>query len=129
MKKSVARIAELDALRGIAVLSVILYHYTSRYNDLYQHKSTYLLNFTLGRLGVQLFFIISGFVIFMTLERCSNIKQFIIKRMSRLYPAYIVSVTLTFTIVSFVGLKGREASISDAIFNLTISTFALKKSI
>jgi peptidoglycan/LPS O-acetylase OafA/YrhL len=56
------RLFELDVLRGIAALGVMLYHYTTRYDKLFGHQDTSYLDFSYGSLGVNLFFIISGFV-------------------------------------------------------------------
>ncbi|MGE6553384.1 hypothetical protein ACQKFK_32120 [Bacillus mycoides] len=47
------RLTELDALRGLAALSVLLFHYTYFYNQSYGHvKEEYLLNFKYGSYGV-----------------------------------------------------------------------------
>ena len=75
------RIEVLDAFRGIAALSVVLYHFTYRYSSLYEIpipvKLPAILNY--GYLGVHLFFIISGFVIYMTINKGLSIKFFYIK--------------------------------------------------
>lgn len=82
------RIVELDALRGIAALAVVLHHFT-------MGRSETDLNFKIGFMGVETFFIISGFVILLTIERSGNWKNFLANRISRLYPAYWVCVTIT----------------------------------
>ena len=64
---SAPRLAQLDALRGIAALAVVLFHYTTRYDQLFGHAQSPALSFPYGYLGVNLFFMISGFVILMTL--------------------------------------------------------------
>jgi len=46
-------------------------------------------------MGVDAFFIISGFVIFMTIQKVKNWKEFVWSRFSRLYPAYWICVTIT----------------------------------
>lgn len=115
------RLYELDALRGLAVIGVMLSHYTTRYENLFGHvKNPYLLDFPYGGLGVPLFFIISGFVIYMTILNSQTIKDFAIKRITRLYPAYIVAVILTFTLVTLYQLQGREVSLKHALINLTM---------
>ena len=86
------RLLELDALRGIAALSVVLFHFTMG-----REESKW--GFKLGTTGVDLFFIISGFVIFMSLNRVSKSKDFIINRVSRLYPTYWCAVTFTFLLI------------------------------
>lgn len=82
------RIQEIDALRGIAALSVVLFHFT-------MDRPQSALGFRLGVTGVDLFFIISGFVIFLTLENTRTLKDFIISRFSRIYPVYWACATLT----------------------------------
>ena len=79
------RINELDALRGIAAFMVLLFHYTSRYGSLYSQEQ--LFSVPWGQYGVQLFFITSGFVIYLTLEKTRKPMDFIVSRFSRLYPA------------------------------------------
>jgi len=82
------RITELDALRGIAALLVVFFHYTMD-----QPEANY--GFKYGVTGVDLFFIISGFVILLTLEKTRHWKDFVVSRFSRIYPTYWTCVTLT----------------------------------
>ena len=81
------RMAELDALRGLAALGVVLFHFTLDHPEASRA-------FAWGATGVDLFFMISGFVILLTLERTRDWKEFLVGRFSRLYPAYWVCVTL-----------------------------------
>jgi len=60
-----------------------------------------------GHYGVNLFFIISGFVIFMTLEKTVRPMDFVVSRFSRLFPAYWVAIVLTFSITHWLGLPGK----------------------
>lgn len=53
------------------------------------------LHFNCGAFGVALFFLITGFVTVMSLEKDHSIK-YVIKRIFRLYPTYIVGFSLTF---------------------------------
>ena len=39
MAKSGQRLVELDALRGIAAALVMLFHFTTRYDQIYGHES------------------------------------------------------------------------------------------
>lgn len=67
--------------------------------------------FAIGLTGVSLFFMISGFVIYMTLEKITKSKQFIINRISRLYPTYWASVSFTFILlISYFFIYGPSAS-------------------
>jgi len=82
------RYRELDALRGFAALYVVFFHYTT-------HTPYSLPIAELGVTGVDLFFIISGFVIFMSINKVSTARQFIVNRFARLYPTYWTAVTFT----------------------------------
>lgn len=114
------RHSELDAIRGIAALMVVLFHYTVRYGQIYEYSIDPAFSFELGKYGVQLFFIVSGFVIFLTLDKTVNSVDFIVSRFSRLYPAYWVAVILTFLVVYTFSLPGREVNIQSALINLTM---------
>jgi peptidoglycan/LPS O-acetylase OafA/YrhL len=82
------RLVTLDTFRGIAALAVVLFHLT-----LHQSDAPFHLNW--GVTGVDLFFIISGFVIFLTINNTNSILDFVVARFSRLYPVYWTAVTLT----------------------------------
>ncbi|OGX84178.1 acyltransferase family protein [Hymenobacter glacialis] len=90
-KTVVKRDLVLDALRGIAAVLVVLFHLTMDTGN-----PDYGLH--LGMTGVDLFFLISGFVIFMTLRKTSSSKDFVISRLIRLYPTYWACVSFTFAI-------------------------------
>ena len=115
-----SRILELDALRGLAALAVVLFHYTTRYEDLFGHSLALPYDFRWGERGVDLFFMLSGFLILMTLERTSNWFKFAWGRFTRLYPAYWAAVGLTFAFVVSCGLPGQEVSLAEAFVNLTM---------
>ena len=92
------RIEFLDGLRGVAILLVMLFHAYTRWKEIMPYGDRFA-DFTLfrhGWLGVELFFIISGFVIFMTLERCINFRDFILRRWLRLFPAMLICSLITY---------------------------------
>jgi peptidoglycan/LPS O-acetylase OafA/YrhL len=88
------RLLELDALRGIAALMVVLFHFTMDRPEMY-------FGFKYGVTGVDFFFIISGFVIFLTLSSTKNWTDFVVSRFSRLFPTYwtVVIFTALMTVV------------------------------
>src|SRR5262245_16693709 len=88
-----SRLRELDALRGVAALFVMFYHFSMDRTGFERYLS-------FGTTGVDLFFIISGFVIFMSLEKVSDSREFIINRISRLYPTYWAAVTYSIILTS-----------------------------
>jgi peptidoglycan/LPS O-acetylase OafA/YrhL len=115
------RFQELDSLRGIACLLVLLFHYTNRYSEIFNTNITSsLINFKYGGLGVDLFFIISGFVIFLTIKNTTKPLDFVFKRFSRLYPTFWVCMFITFFIVKSSDLIDYHRSFSDLLINLTM---------
>lgn len=86
------RVKYLDGHRGIAILLVCMYHAYTRWTDIVPYGNDFgeFPVFHYGYFGVQLFFLISGFVILMTLEKCDNILSFIYRRWLRLFPAMAV---------------------------------------
>jgi peptidoglycan/LPS O-acetylase OafA/YrhL len=120
------RIVELDSLRGLAALAVALYHYTRRYDELYGHEPGLLASLPWGNYGVQVFFIISGFVILMSVQRSKSAATFAVQRAARLYPPFWVACLVTWLAVYFLGLEGRAVSVESAALNLTMAPFWFK---
>ncbi|WP_158781419.1 acyltransferase [Pantoea sp. BAV 3049] len=95
-----ARIQHLDGMRGLAILLVIGFHAYSRWPEMlhYVSRTKDFPLFAFGYLGVPLFFMISGFVIFMTLDKSESYISFLKKRWLRLFPAmFIVSLMIYLT--------------------------------
>lgn len=97
------RLHAIDGLRALAALGVFAYH-------LFYEQAYY------GLLGVELFFVISGFVILMTLERVRSLGQFVLGRAARLYPAYWLSVAAMGALL----LLEHETTIGTILVNLTM---------
>jgi len=112
------RIKELDALRGIAALAVVLYHFTTRYNQIFNKE--FICNFTFGWLGVPVFFILSGFVIYLTVNKSNTILKFLKSRFLRLYPTYWICIVLTLLFHFFSSLSINRLSFSDVLLNFTM---------
>lgn len=112
-----SRILELDALRGMAALSVVAYHYTTRYDQIYGHRTDMFYSLSVGRYGVLLFFIISGFVVSLSLERTQRSLDFVVSRFGRLFPTYWLAIAITFITVAATGLPGRQVSLKAALLN------------
>ncbi|WP_299111120.1 acyltransferase [uncultured Winogradskyella sp.] len=115
------RLKELDCLRGIACISVLLFHYTTKYSEIFEtNLTTGLLNFKFGGIGVDLFFIISGFVIFLTVKNNTNPLEFVFKRFSRLYPIFWICVIITFFTIRHSDLVNYHRSFGELLVNLTM---------
>ncbi len=87
----------LDYLRGIAAISVCLFHFTDKLD--YLANTDLLKNvFSYGHYGVEVFFIISGFVIPYSMEKGNyTLNKFFIflkKRFIRIEPPYLMCVLL-----------------------------------
>lgn len=96
MNKS--RANEIDLLRFLAALAVVLFHYAFRGYAAHSSPMPYPLLESVakyGCYGVELFFLISGFVILMSASG-GSLKHFIVSRVVRLYPAFWICCTLTF---------------------------------
>lgn len=123
-----ARLAELDALRGIAALAVALYHFVFRYgrHDIVPRQTlTYVFGYFpvpehyIGALPVYLFFMISGFVIFFTAGNCKTMAQFGFRRFSRLYPVYWGSILVILLAMAVFGWPDKiDAKV--ILINLTM---------
>ena len=89
----------LDVLRGIAASSVLLFHYTYGYREYYGHILNPKYDFIYGNLGVELFFIISGYVIFSSITKVNSAKNFLFRRFSRIYPTFWFCMFVSFFLV------------------------------
>ncbi|MFK5598221.1 acyltransferase family protein [Methylobacterium sp. HMF5984] len=86
------KLQSVQALRAVAALLVVLYHLTESH-------------FFSGAAGVDIFFVISGFIIG-TIEASENPRRFIIKRLIRIIPLYW-AVTSLFCIGAIIGIFNR----------------------
>lgn len=121
------RLETLDGLRLLAALSVALFHFGFRGLTLgYTQTSLPAYEGVLkyGYLGVQLFFVISGFVIAYSAEGRTP-SQFAIARFARIYPTFLLCMTLTFAVVSAFGAPFLQAGFGQWAANLIIKPESL----
>ncbi len=87
------------------MIGVILFHYYGYIKDYLKLSHDY---FSFGSVGVQVFFIISGFIIYYSTvdytASFASIKKFIIKRFFRIYPLYILA-TILFALNPYVAVN------------------------
>jgi peptidoglycan/LPS O-acetylase OafA/YrhL len=116
------RLEYLDALRGIAALTVMAYHFA--YSVQPPELRAALLSatevhFDLGRFGVVLFFLISGYVIPLSLSGEGALPRFAIGRLFRLYPAYWFAIAV---MIGTALILGRALpSLPQLVANLTMA--------
>lgn len=124
------RVEALDLLRLVAVFGVMCFHFCFFGPEIggksfvafpdWANAAKY------GYLGVQLFFVISGFVIaFSAMGRSAA--TFAIARFSRIYPAFLFCMTLTFLFTLAFGQQYFEAPLQQWFANLFIVAPALKQ--
>jgi peptidoglycan/LPS O-acetylase OafA/YrhL len=117
------RVNEIDLLRFLAALSVVFYHYAFRGHaadalstmpyPLFAPFAKY------GYLGVELFFMISGFVVLMTAAASPRLRDFSISRIVRLYPAFWACCTITYAVTVAFGAPG-DATPGQYLMNMTM---------
>ena len=91
------RLDFLDALRGVAAVVVVIQHVSEQVH--WRPALWFSVHVAqLGQLGVMVFFLVSGFIIPVSLERHGNLKGFWVARVFRLYPLYWVSLVAAFVL-------------------------------
>ncbi|HEX2824699.1 MAG TPA: acyltransferase [Burkholderiales bacterium] len=117
------RVNEIDLLRFVAAKMVLFFHYAFRGNA--ADDMTTLAYPALapvakyGYLGVELFFMISGFVILMTAAR-GSLRGFVVSRFVRLYPAFWACCTITFLAILAIGAPRFTSSAREYAINMTM---------
>lgn len=105
------RVETIDVFRGFAILLVALFHFTARLPPESLNVSGIPAPAVFfGWIGVYFFFVISGYCIFLTLERAPDIRHFLARRFSRIYPAYLAAVILLYVYVALVYVPIVEAA-------------------
>ena len=120
------RLAFVDTLRGIAVLSVVLQHtleqiVLNQTTGSYYWAFHYALGeyFNFGRFGVVLFFFVSGFVIpYSFPSSAAPVRDFAVSRFFRLYPAYWLSIV--FLLVLSPVIEGKTFPLAQVAANATM---------
>jgi len=123
MNKKNIRYYDLDLLRFLAAISVVLFHYTFRgysadnLSNISYNEISFITKY--GYLGVELFFMISGFVILMTAQS-GSVKKFLISRFTRLYPTFWMGVLFTTIFIYLFDAKIFDFTIKQFFINLTM---------
>lgn len=115
------RISVLDSFLGIAATAVMLFHYTSFYSENFEFLNIPdFLKFHYGQYGVHLFFMISGFVIFMTVSKVSSPAIFLYKRFIKLYPTYWICLLISTIFIGIFPFKQFSISFNQILGNFTM---------
>jgi peptidoglycan/LPS O-acetylase OafA/YrhL len=102
------RFVFIDGLRGIAACCVMLFHFVASgsFGPLFQqHLPTLFAVASFGYLGVDIFFVLSGFVIAFSIRNeqitARFLRNFILRRSLRLDPPYLTTVAFTLLLLWF----------------------------
>jgi peptidoglycan/LPS O-acetylase OafA/YrhL len=105
-KASSARLAWLDALRGIAALAVVYTHFAlAGLPEVYHATTPWIIA---GTFGVLTFFVISGYIVPASLERKGSVRAFWISRLFRLYPLWLFAMAAVL-VLTVAGLRNPPA--------------------
>ncbi|MEI8239090.1 MAG: acyltransferase [Actinomycetota bacterium] len=87
------RFASLEGYRGLAALSVVVYHTRGNFHPLVTGSADVVDN--LGNVGVAVFFLLSGFLLYLPVSRAlfrrteePAVGHFLLRRFVRIYPAF-----------------------------------------
>lgn len=112
----VLKVNQLTFLRFIAAVLVVIWHFGL---DIYPFNKYSINFFGKGDLGVSFFFFLSGFVMILAYKEKEKIyfKNYIIKRIARIYPVFLVSILLLLlnkfiSNSSYINFKGMFLSLS-----------------
>jgi peptidoglycan/LPS O-acetylase OafA/YrhL len=115
-------IKKLEAIRGGAALYVVIHHFIG-YSVLKSHLPPLVrLPFRFGQEAVILFFLLSGFVIYLSAIRSSdkNFKRYFLKRFVRIYPILLATLLLSI-IVALI----NQSTLSNNDFITLIGNFLM----
>lgn len=114
------RILELDSLRALAAINLVLFHFTHVYSVKYGFTSPLGFVWPYGAYGVEMFFILSGFVNSMSLLRRGKPVDFVAARLIRILPIFLMVIVANLWIMSFAPLDQHGITTAQFAANLTL---------
>lgn len=117
------KLASIQVLRGLAALAVMLFHFRWNINLSYPKLGDQL--FGWGAIGVDMFFIISGFVITLSAKKLtpglSAVGMFLKHRARRILPTYFIILLITFLLSGAMSTFHYPEKVSNFASALTFS--------
>lgn len=115
------KLSQIDSLRGVAILMVIVTHVCPRTIDVHSFIASLCVY---GRMGVQLFFVMSALTLCLSMKARSNegnaLTKFYVRRFFRIAPVYYFGIALYTTISVYQNSLGN-VDFSDIFFHLTLT--------
>lgn len=96
------QVRSIQYLRGIAAILVVGFYFRGNLNDIYPIKNFGDLMFISGSFGVDLFFMISGFIIALSTAKSEDnmLTKYVVKRFFRIYPLFIITLAIFYLFIS-----------------------------
>ena len=113
------RILELDALRAMAAINLMLFHFTHVYSVKFGYTSPLGFEWPYGAYGVEMFFILSGYVNSMSLLRRGKPVDFVAARMIRIIPIFLMAIVANLWILSLAPMNENVSS-AQFLANMTL---------
>lgn len=105
----------IDYLRAISIIFIVLYHFTTRYEEVINKHFSNVISLRYFCVGVAVFFTISGYLI-----KEMSFSKLIDKIVFRLYPSFIIAMLLTTVVRLTSNISLYNITIKQIIFNLTM---------
>lgn len=94
------RVVELDALRALAAINLLAFHFTHVYQVKFGYVTPLGFEWPFGAYGVELFFILSGYVNSMSLLRRQEPVDFVVARLIRILPIFLIAIFANLAILT-----------------------------
>ena len=114
------RIVELDSLRALAAINLLLFHFTHVYSVKYGYTSPLGFEFAWGKYGVQLFFMLSGLVNAMTLMKKRQPGEFLASRFIRIFPSFWLVMLVNLALLLVLPLSASHVTPDQFAANMTV---------
>lgn len=113
------RIVELDSLRALAAINLVLFHFTLVYTNKHGYSSPLGFQWPFGAYGVEMFFILSGFVNSMSLMRRGKPVDFVAARLIRIVPVFLLVIIANLWILPLAPMN-QSVTTSQFMANMTL---------
>ncbi len=110
---------KLEGLRGLLMLWIVLFHYTTMYNVYVDRPIQFPIEFNNGNVvGVTMFFVIAGYLMVGKILTGGAVFSTFINRYWRLYKSYILAIIIIVGWMLIMPLPGRVVSLSVILCNI-----------